>query len=231
MWIAPILLLAACGSPQVEGGAPTSAPSQESSAEAVLPAGVAERIVADADNRLPEAYGEVEIVLVEPVTFSDSSLGCPEPGVEYETVEVDGFSVVLETQGGQLVYKADDSGAIRLCAVQSSDVVINVMAGSDNEPRDESEVPGISAAQLGSLPAELANLIIADAAATASVEVSAVGISAVSEETFNDGSLGCPAKGQSYVQVLTPGWIVMVTAGSTTFEYHAASSGYFVNCS
>ena len=42
--------------------------------------------------------------------------------------------------------------------------------------------------------------------------------------TFNDSSLGCPEPGRSYLQVLTPGYLIILQLGNETYEYHAGRS-------
>jgi len=40
--------------------------------------------------------------------------------------------------------------------------------------------------------------------------------------TWPDGGLGCAQKGRAYITVLTPGQLIVLGAGGTTYEYHAA---------
>ena len=42
----------------------------------------------------------------------------------------------------------------------------------------------------------------------------------VEEVEWPDTSLGCPGPGMVYVQVIVPGWRVVMTVESTTYEYH-----------
>jgi hypothetical protein len=44
------------------------------------------------------------------------------------------------------------------------------------------------------------------------------------EVTWNDGSLGCPKAGESYTQVITPGFRITLTDGTTTAVYHAGTN-------
>lgn len=56
--------------------------------------------------------------------------------------------------------------------------------------------------------------------------VSADDISVVRSEavTWRDSSLGCPEDGMGYAQVLVDGWLVVLQANGTTYEYHSGSS-------
>lgn len=46
----------------------------------------------------------------------------------------------------------------------------------------------------------------------------------VEATTFNDSSLGCPEPGQSYLQVLTPGYLIRLQLGGESYEYRASRS-------
>ena len=48
--------------------------------------------------------------------------------------------------------------------------------------------------------------------------------------TWPDSSLGCPQEGMVYTQVLTPGYLILLEQGGTTYEYHASSSDTIVTC-
>jgi hypothetical protein len=57
----------------------------------------------------------VDIVVAEQVTWSDGSIGCPEPGMMYTQALVPGYRVVLEADGQQLNFHATESGDFRFC--------------------------------------------------------------------------------------------------------------------
>lgn len=52
----------------------------------------------------------------------------------------------------------------------------------------------------------------------------------VEEVTWPDGSLGCPEPGFGYVQMLTPGFRVILEAKGEEYTYHAANAQNFVLC-
>jgi WD40 repeat protein len=43
-----------------------------------------------------------------------------------------------------------------------------------------------------------------------------------SQDTFNDTSLGCPVAGESYAQVITPGYIFILEYAGVIYEYHVS---------
>lgn len=64
----------------------------------------ADAAVADLAERLGVTTAEIEIVLVEEVTWPDGSVGCPEPGMMYAQVLVNGSRIVLSHDGVDYEY-------------------------------------------------------------------------------------------------------------------------------
>lgn len=58
----------------------------------------------------------VEIIVVEEVTWSDGSIGCPEPGQSYTQALVDGSRVVLAVDGEEFHYHSGADGDLFYCA-------------------------------------------------------------------------------------------------------------------
>jgi hypothetical protein len=72
---------------------------------------------ARADLALRLGVSEEEILLqsVEPVEWSNSSLGCPQPGMMYAQVKTPGYRVVLEAEGKTYEYHTDAGRRVILC--------------------------------------------------------------------------------------------------------------------
>jgi hypothetical protein len=50
------------------------------------------------------------------------------------------------------------------------------------------------------------------------------------EVEWADSSLGCPQPGMSYLQVITPGYRIVLEASRTQYEYHSNRDTYFIYC-
>lgn len=72
-------------------------------------------VLQDAAARLGLTEGELSVVLVEPREWSDSSLGCPEPGMVYAQVITPGYLVIVAGGGQELEYHTDESGNFAQC--------------------------------------------------------------------------------------------------------------------
>jgi hypothetical protein len=84
---------------------------------AQIPRAVRLAVVADAARRFSVPESSVVLVRAEQVTWSDASLGCPEPETMYTQALVPGFRVVAKTSGGELLYHTDTHGLTRNCQV------------------------------------------------------------------------------------------------------------------
>jgi len=88
---------------------PTTIPAQRS-LRAVVDA-----VLADAAKRTGRPIAEIEVVSAQSVTWSDGSLGCPQPGMMYTQALVPGYRVVVEVGGERYDYHASLRGGISLC--------------------------------------------------------------------------------------------------------------------
>ncbi len=73
------------------------------------------RIRADAAARLGGEAESLEVVRAQAVTWSDGSLGCPQPDVVYTQALIPGYWVVLRAGAQQLDYRADEGGRFSVC--------------------------------------------------------------------------------------------------------------------
>jgi hypothetical protein len=66
-------------------------------------------------NELGCESNQVIVVSVEAVTWPDSSLGCPQPGMMYLQVITPGYAVVLEHDGRRYTYHTDRGQRVVRC--------------------------------------------------------------------------------------------------------------------
>jgi hypothetical protein len=69
-----------------------------------------------------------------------------------------------------------------------------------------------------------------DAATHLGVAAADLHVDQVEARQWPDAALGCPKPGVLYAQILTPGFLVVVSGGGKTLEYHADSRGRVVLC-
>jgi hypothetical protein len=76
----------------------------------------AQQATVDLATRLGVATADIDVVVTEPVTWRNGSLGCPEPGMRYTQALVDGIRVILEVDGRRYAYHSRRGQAPFFCA-------------------------------------------------------------------------------------------------------------------
>ena len=80
-----------------------------------VPANFLSAALDDAANRSGKPRDAITIVVAEAVTWSDGSLGCPEPGMLYTQALVPGYRIVAEAGGQRYEYHASARGQPQFC--------------------------------------------------------------------------------------------------------------------
>src|SRR5690625_133291 len=120
-----VLLLTGCngsdGPPPEEPSTvhPTSAPTSQTPTATEEPSEPATNVSSAVENlaeRLDIPADDIQVGPLEPVTWSDGSLGCPRPGQSYPQALTDGYRVVLTAGGQEYAYHAGADGELFYCA-------------------------------------------------------------------------------------------------------------------
>jgi hypothetical protein len=128
-----------------------------------------------------------------------------------------------------------------LVLVFSAPLLLACSAAGGSEPPPSpspSPAPGASAPATssggaldpGPVPPDIFNQIVADAAASASVDPSSLTLVEANAVTWSDGSIGCPQRGVMYTQALVEGYRVVLEANGEQLDYHVGNRGNFVLC-
>lgn len=64
------------------------------------------------------------------------------------------------------------------------------------------------------------NTAVADLAARLQIDGAQVAVSRHEEVSWPDSSLGCPRPGFNYTQVITAGYLIVLTVDGRSYEYH-----------
>jgi hypothetical protein len=70
----------------------------------------------------------------------------------------------------------------------------------------------------------------ADAAQRKGISAKEITVVSAERVTWSDSSMGCPAPGRMYAQVLTAGYRIVLKVGQEELSYHAGSVGKPVLC-
>jgi hypothetical protein len=70
----------------------------------------------------------------------------------------------------------------------------------------------------------------ADLAQRLSLSGTQINLVEFTEVEWSDSSLGCPQAGMDYLQVITPGYLILLEVNAQTYEYHSNRDTYFIRC-
>ena len=96
----------------------TPAPIPIGKAELVkgeVPQAILESILKEAAAQAKVDRDQLVIARAQSVVWSDGSLGCPEPGMMYTQMLVNGYWIVVEAAGKQYDFRVGSGGSFRLC--------------------------------------------------------------------------------------------------------------------
>lgn len=97
-------------------------------------------------------------------------------------------------------------------------------------PAAEDGAGGSTGAAIPQEAQTVVDLVLADAATQLGVDVATLTVSAIEQVDWSDSALGCPEEGGVYAQVISPGYRITVTDGTSTLEYHTGLNDAFVIC-
>jgi hypothetical protein len=103
---------------------------------------------------------------------------------------------------------------------------------TDPAPTSGSAAPTPSTGTVTVSPAAqpAVDAVVRAAAAHLGISADHVRVELVEERQWRDSSLGCPQPGFFYSQVITPGYLVVVSGAGKRLEYHTDTQGRAVLC-
>lgn len=179
-------------------------------------------LVSAASERLAKQLGidvaKLQLVRAEAKQWPDGALGCPEPGKAYDQYAIPGYLLAF-------------SDGTREYALHTS------LAANPGEPMllcDNQKPIDLSTAAVPAVPGPEAQAmaeVAKQALATAlSIDPATITVVSVTPVEWNDSSLGCPKPDQTYIQVITPGYMVRLEAAGKGYEYHTDTRNQAVQC-
>jgi hypothetical protein len=82
----------------------------------------------------------------------------------------------------------------------------------------------------GGEKAEMIYKVKADLASRLGISEDEISVVSAEAKTWSDASLGCPEEGVSYIQVLTPGYQIILEYDDTQYDYRTGDMGRIVLC-
>lgn len=161
-------------------------------------------VKADLAQRLGVSEEEVSVKSLETMQWSDSSLGCPQPGMMYAQVITPGYRLVLVVEGQVYEAHTDEGQHAVWCEKELSAMEV-------------SHVPGIIEPGMERL-IETAREDLAERFSTAADEIEVLEAKGV---VWPDASLGCPQPGMDYRQIPMDGALIRLEVEGKVYGYHS----------
>lgn len=223
-------LLASCG--QTAPTANPTAPANPPVPAPTLTDPAAQQTVDQAREALAAHTGvaasALTLINAEEQTWSDSSLGCPDPQGAYGQVIVQGYLLVFsDGQQTYPIHTSTDGRPLILCQ-NGKPTMLETEPGASRPPAEAQPVqtPGGAMANME----QMRDLAIARLAADLGVAESAIAVVVSEPATWSDGSLGCPQPDVSYIQMIIEGYRFVLEADGTQYELHTDSRSSVVRC-
>lgn len=161
-------------------------------------ADLVEEAKADLSMRLNISTADIVLQWAGAVEWPDSSIGCPEPGMNYLMVVTPGYLIKLEAKGRIYQYHAGENSPF-YCENPQEPL-------NSSDPQEKRIV-------------EIAKADLAKRLNVAESEISLVRVKAVD---WPDTSMGCPQPGMMYAQMITPGYHIILSAGGQEYDYRGS---------
>ena len=91
-------------------------------------------------------------------------------------------------------------------------------------------MPTAGTPSAGEVPPDLLQALLNDLAKRLGIPVDQITVVHSQAVEWNDSSLGCPQPGMMYLQVITPGFRVVLAAQDQLYNYHTGHRGSFILC-
>ena len=103
-----------------------------------------------------------------------------------------------------------------------STLALNACSSTSTPPPPNAPAPSMSAPTPAQPAVEAA---LHEAAAHLNTDAAGIHVERVEARQWPDRALGCPRQGIMYAQIVTPGYVIVLSGGSRELEYHTDETG------
>lgn len=217
-------------------------------------------VVAHVQSLLASSVGvdEAQLVFREASAkdWPNGALGCPQEGQSYLDMIVAGFVLTFTGNGKSYTIHTDTQGAMMILCEDGKPTNLLTRAPTGTPPTPSASKPDPATAkpapaavvtplavvppvppsptkgvvesdEVGIQTSEKARLSLAR---ELGIDVSGVKVVEIEPVEWDSSGLGCPKSDTAYLQVITPGYRIVLSAQDRSFEYHADQRGTVVRC-
>lgn len=191
-----------------------------------------QQAIADLAVRLEVTEEAIQLLSAEAVEWSDTSLGCPQPGVMYAEVIIPGYKVVMKVEEDFYEYHSglgrkvlcDEEGRL-LIAQSIEEATIESISALPTILREEIIHPPYS----DDLK-RLIDIAIQDLARRLSITPEEINVSLVEKAEWEDTSFGCGDPSLARHPAAIPGYRVVLLANEWEYVYHTDRKTGVIYC-
>lgn len=158
-------------------------------------------VIDDLATSLDIEQTEVQLVLIEAATWTNTDLGCAATTDLEQAIE--GYRLVLLVEDKAYEYHTDSGDTFRRC-------------GQDGMNVGETNL----LVEIDPVAAELVALAQRRLSQELDIPIGRVRVLEVTPYTWTDSSLGCPLQGEQYQSIETDGYRIMLAVGDDQYIFH-----------
>jgi hypothetical protein len=157
--------------------------------------------------------------------WPDGALGCPQPGQLYPQVVIPGFLLVFSNSDQTQTYEVHTGRSEQQMILCDNGQPIDLVSQASEPP-----TPSGDTAQTHPGNRPLVELARQALAKQLNIDATTIKLTQIEEVEWRDSSLGCPKPGMNYLQVITPGYRIVLEAQGRSYEYHSDTGKRVVRC-
>ena len=173
--------------------------------------------MADLASRLNISSAAIDVVSQESVVWPNAGLGCPQPGMGYPDVQIDGLRIILSYAGIHYEYHSAPERVV-LCEKNDVRAGLTAVPLSPIGPAEESNMT--TALKIEPGMQSLIDASTADLMKRLSVTRDAIEVVSAQSVVWPDKGLGCPQPGMQYLQVQVDGFRIELRVNNQLYAYH-----------
>ncbi len=164
--------------------------------------------------------------------WTEMGLGCP-ASMGMAKLNIPGYRIMLQVKKATYEYHTNQDGSIvRACTSGSGSTGSGAGAGAGAGPSAGSAGSAAGSGNAGAggnmTQDQITETAKKDLAARLGSAEASISVKSVAEQQWRNSGLDC-GKG-TYLQVITPGYLIVLTASGADYEYHTDMNGRIVLC-
>ncbi len=198
----------------------------------------ADAAVAAAKTHLGKMVGipadQISVVEVSSQVWTENGLGCP-ASMGMAKLNIPGYRIILKIKKATFEYHTNqDASIVRPCTngtgSTSSGGGSGAGSGTDAGPGAGSAPPTTVAGNTGGgmTQDQITEAAKQDLAARLGVSEAGINVKSVAATQWRNSGLGCGTG--IFLEVITPGYLIILTTNSSDYEYHTDMNGRLVLC-